>query len=98
LRFDLDVWPGVDEFSDPELANALTLSHWGVETKNGHQYKNIYIYTKCGDGTEAISQPIAPGTHTKPVLVISAPKQAAVLQLDIPNNGVWRWHVPPAGS
>jgi hypothetical protein len=98
LRFDLDVSSTVDRFSDPGLANALSLRHWGVEGSDGVLEKDIYMYTKCSDGTEAVWQPIVPGTHTKTVVVINAPQQAAFLQLDIPNEGRWRWPVPGAGS
>jgi hypothetical protein len=98
LRFDLDVSSTVDQFSDPEIANALSLRHWGVEGMDGVLEKDLYMYTKCGDGTEAISQPIIPGTHTRPVVVINAPKPAEVLQLDIPNQGVWRWSIPKVGG
>jgi hypothetical protein len=98
LRFDLDVSSTVDRFSNPEVANALSLRHWGVEGSDGVLEKDLYMYTKCGDGTEAISQPIVPGAHTKTVVVINAPKPAAFLQLDIPNYRVLRWRVPPAGE
>jgi len=62
--------------------------------------KNLYMYTKCGDGTEAIAQPILPGTHTKTVVVINAPKPATFLELDIPGHHVWplRWPIPAAGG
>jgi hypothetical protein len=98
LRFDLDVSSTVDRFGNPEAANALMLRHWGVEGADGALEKDIYMYTKCGDGTEAITQPIVPGTHTKTVVVINAPKRAAFLQLKLPEYGVgWRWPIPPAG-
>jgi len=97
LRFDLDVSSTVDRFRNPEAANALMLRHWGVEGTDGALEKDIYMYTKCGDGTEAITQPIVPGTHTKTVVVINAPKRAAFLQLKLPEYGVaWRWPIPPA--
>lgn len=97
LRFDLDVESRVDEFSDPTLAHVLGLDHWSVAGSDGVPERDIYIYTKCSDGTEAIAQPIVPGTHTKPVVVINAPKRAAFLQLDMPNHEVSRWRVPPVG-
>jgi hypothetical protein len=98
LRFDLDVSSTVDRFSNPKATNSLSLRHWAVEGSDGTLEKDIYMYSKCGDGTEAISQPIVAGTHTKTVVVINAPKPAAFLQLDLPPYGVWRWQVPPAGS
>ena len=77
LRFDLDVTSlAVDRFSDSDAANSLRLRHWSVEGNDGVVEKDIYVYTKCGDGTEDISQPVVPGTHTKPVVVINAPKPA----------------------
>ncbi|HXE50468.1 MAG TPA: hypothetical protein VN663_18985, partial [Ramlibacter sp.] len=84
LRFDLDVSSPVDRFSDPEFAaNALRLSHWSVVKDGDHALENdIYMYAKCGDSTEVISQPLRPGTHTKPVVVIDAPNPAAFLQLE----------------
>jgi hypothetical protein len=98
LRLDLDVSTLVDRFTNPEIANILSLRHWAVEGSDGALEKNLYMYTKCGDGTEAIAQPIVPGTHTKPVVVINAPKPAAFLQLDIPDYGVMRWPIPAAGG
>jgi hypothetical protein len=98
LRFDLDVSSTVDRFTDPRTANSLSLRHWGVEGSDGVVEKDIYMYTKCGDGTEVVAQPIVPGTHTKTVVVINAPKPAAFVQLDEPNYGVWRWPIPPAGE
>ena len=99
LRFDLEVWSTVDQFVDPEIARGLSLRHWSVESNQGVLEKDLYMYTKCGDGTEAISQPIIPGTHTKTVVVINAPKSAAFLQLDMPTYyGVWRWPIPPLGG
>jgi len=100
LRFDLEVWSTVDQFVDPGIASGLSLRHWSVANSHRVLEKDpLYMYTKCGDGTEAISQPIIPGNHTKTVVVISAPKPAAFLQLDVPTYyGVWRWHIPPAGG
>jgi hypothetical protein len=99
LRFDLDVGSPVDQFRYPELeANSVRLSHWGVERSDGVLETNNYVYTNCGDGTEDIAQPIDPGTRTKPVVVISAPKSAMVLELDVPEYGVYRWSIPPVGS
>jgi hypothetical protein len=103
LRFDLDVSSPVDRFSDPEFAaNALRLSHWSVVKDGDHALENdIYMYAKCGDSTEAISQPLRPGTHTKPVVVIDAPNPAAFLQLEYETSDqryLYRWRVPPTGS
>lgn len=98
LRFDLDVESRVDEFSDATLAHILSLGHWSVAGSSGVPGRDIYIYTKCSDGTEAIAQPIVAGTHTKPVVVIDAPKPAAFLQLDIPHHGVLRWRIQRDGS
>jgi hypothetical protein len=99
LRVDLDVSSTVDQFADPRAATELAPRHWGVVGSDGVVEKNIYMYAKCGDGTEAIAQRIVPGTHIKTVVVINAPKQAVFLQLDKPNSdAVWRWPIPPAGS
>ncbi len=98
LRFELDVSSPVDQFSDPRTANVLSLRHWGIEGNDGVLDKDFYMYTKCGDGTEDISQPIVPGTHTKTVVVINAPKPAAFLQLDERDYGVWHWRIPPVGG
>lgn len=99
LRFDLEVWSTVDQFVDPAIASGLSLRHWSVESNQGDLEKDLYMYTKCGDGTEAISQPIIPGTHTKTVVVINAPKSAMFLQLERPTYyGVWVWSIPPAGG
>ncbi|MGB7871598.1 MAG: hypothetical protein WBM01_25615 [Mycobacterium sp.] len=98
LRFDLEVWSTVDQFVDPAIASGLSLRHWSVEGSDFLD-RDLYMYTKCGDGTEAISQPIIPGTHTKTVVVVNAPKSAAFLQLDRPSYyGLWRWPIPPAGG
>lgn len=98
LRFDLDVSSTVDRFNDARTADVLSLRHWGVVGSDGVLEKNIYMYAKCSDGTEAIVQPLVPGTHIKTVVVINAPKPAAFLQLEIPNYEVWRWRVPPAAG
>lgn len=99
LRFDLEVWSTVDQFVDPAIASGLSLRHWSVESNQGDLGRDLYMYTKCGDGTEAISQPIIPGTHTKTVVVINAPKSAVFLQLERPTYyGVWLWSIPPAGG
>jgi hypothetical protein len=100
LRFDLEVWSTVDQFVDPGIASGLSLRHWSIANSHGVLEKDpLYMYTKCGDGTEAISQPIIPGTHTQTVVVINAPKPAAFLQLDVPTYyGVWRWPIPPPGG
>ena len=99
LRFDLEVWSTVDQFVDPAIASGLSLHHWSVESSHVVLERDLYMYTKCGDGTEAISQPIIPGTHTKTVVVINAPKSAMFLQLERPTYyGVWRWPIPPAGG
>jgi hypothetical protein len=99
LRFDLEVWSTVDQFVDPATASGLSLRHWSVDSSHAFfETDPLYMYSKCGDGTEAISQPIIPGTHTETVVVINAPKSAAFLQLDIPTfNGVLRWPIPPVG-
>jgi hypothetical protein len=100
LLFVLETWSDVDQFIDPTLATDLTLRHWSVEPKVGPSTENLYVYAKCSDGAEAISQPISPGAHTKTLIVVNAPKEAAVLQLKIPSyyGGVWRWRIPPAGN
>jgi hypothetical protein len=100
LRFDLEVSSTVDRFTDPRTANDVRLRHWAVEGSDGAMEKDLYMYTKCGDGTEAIAQPILPGTHTKTVVVINAPKPATFLELDIPRHQVWRfrWPIPAAGG
>ncbi|OBA72303.1 hypothetical protein A5641_00750 [Mycobacterium sp. 1554424.7] len=99
LRFDLDVSSTVDRFSDPEIANVLSLRHWRVAGSDGVLEQDAYMYTKCGDGAENISQPIVPGSHTKTVVVINAPKPATLLQLDVPHyKAWWRWRIPPAGG
>jgi hypothetical protein len=69
-----------------------------LKGSDGVLEKDLYMYTKCSDDTEAISQPVVPAAHTKTVVVINAPKPAAFLQLDTPFDEVWRWRVPPAGS
>jgi hypothetical protein len=97
LRFDLDVSSSVDRFTYSSTADVLRLRNWAVEGGDGAFEKDLYMYAKCGDGTEAIAQPIVPGTHTKTVVVINAPKPAAFLQLDLPGHEVWRWPIPPAG-
>jgi hypothetical protein len=100
LRFDLEVSSTVDRFADPGTANVVRLRHWAVEGSDGALEKDLYMYTKCGDGTEAIAQPILPGTHTKTVVVINAPKPARFLELDIPGHQVsrLRWLIPAAGG
>ena len=97
LRFDLETWSTVDDqFGDPATASGLTLHHWSIEDKYGYGHDNLYMYTKCGDGREAISQPIVPGAHTKTVVVVNAPKSAAYLVLDIPAYyGRWYWRIRP---
>ena len=53
------------------------------------------MHTKCGRGTEAVAEPVVPGAHTSTSVVVSAPKDAAILQLDIPSyRGVWQWPIP----
>ena len=97
LRFVLEVWSDVDQFANPTTAHALALPHWSVVDKSGNDTGSLYMHPNCGRGTEAISEPIVPGAHTITDVVVSAPTDAASLQLDVPSyRGVWQWDVPPA--
>ncbi|OBF10183.1 hypothetical protein A5730_07530 [Mycobacterium sp. ACS4054] len=99
LRFDLETWSTVDQFVDPGIVSGLNLRHWSVANSRGKLQTNLYMYAKCGDGTEPISQPITPGAHTRTVVVVNAPKPAKFLQLYIPNYyGIWRWPIPAANG
>ena len=97
LEFDLEVWSDVDQFANQATAYALALPHWSVEDRQGKRTGSLYMHTKCGHGTAAIVQPIVPGTHSITAVVVSAPKEAVCLRLDIPSyHGVWKWAIPPA--
>jgi hypothetical protein len=97
LQFDLEVWSNVDEFANAATAHALALPHWSVRDSQGKSTGNLYKHTKCGHGTDVIGEPIVPGSHTSTAVVVSAPKNAACLQLDVPSyHGVWIWPIPPA--
>jgi hypothetical protein len=96
LRFDLEVWSNVDEFANTVTAHALALPHWSVRDSQGKSTGNLYMHAKCGHGTDAIAEPIVPGSHTSTAVVVSAPKGAACLQLDVPSyHGVWTWPILP---
>ena len=97
LRFDLEVWSDVDEFANAATAHALALPHWSVRDSQGKSTGNLYMHAKCGHGTDVIAEPTVPGSHTSTAVVVSAPKDAACLQLDVPSyHGVWIWPIPPA--
>lgn len=97
LEFDLEVWSDVDQFANQATAYALALPHWSVEDRQGKPTGSLYMHAKCGHGTAAIVQPIVPGTHSITAVVVSAPKEAVCLRLDIPSyHGVWKWAIPPA--
>jgi hypothetical protein len=97
LRFDLEVWSNVDEFANTATAHALALPHWSVRDSQGKSTGNLYMHAKCGHGTDVIAEPTVPGSHTSTAVVVSAPKDAACLQLDVPSyHGVWIWPIPPA--
>ena len=97
LQFDLEVWSNVDEFANTATAHALALPHWSVRDSQGKSTGNLYMHAKCGHGTDVIGEPIVPGSHTSTAVVVSAPKNAACLQLDVPSyHGVWIWPIPPA--
>jgi hypothetical protein len=97
LRFDLEVWSDVDQFANPATARALALPHWSVRDSKGNPTGSLFMHAKCGRGTEAISEPIVPGAHTNTSVVVSAPRDASILELDIPSyRGVWQWPIPPA--
>ena len=99
LRFDLEVWSDVDQFANPATAHALALPHWSVRDSNGKATGSLYMHAKCGRGTEAVAEPVVPGAHTSTSVVVSAPKDAAVLHLDIPSyRGVWQWPIPSAAG
>lgn len=99
LQINLEVWSDVDQFANPTTANALNLSHWSVQDSAGKSTRNLYMHTKCGRGGDALTQPIVPGAHSSTQIVVSAPKDAAVLQLDIPSyRGVWQWPIPSAAD
>jgi hypothetical protein len=96
LEFDLEVWSDVDEFSNAATAHALTLPHWSIQDSKGASTGSLYMHTKCSRGKEAISEPIAAGSHTFTSVVVSAPTDAACLRLDVPSyRGVWKWPIPP---
>jgi hypothetical protein len=97
LQFDLEVWSNVDQFANQATAYALALPHWSVRDIRGNSTGSLYMHAKCGGGKAAIVQPIVPGTHTITAVVVSAPKDAYCLELDVPAyRGVWRWTIPPA--
>ena len=97
LRFDLEVWSDVEQFANPTTAHALALPHWSIQDANGNSTGSLYMHAKCGRGAEAISEPIVPGAHTITDVVVSAPRDATCLQLDVPTyRGVWHWAIPPA--
>ena len=97
LRFDLEVWSDVDQFANPTTANALALPHWSIQDANGNSTGSLYMHAQCGRGAEAISEPIVPGAHTITDVVVSAPRDATCLQLEVPTyRGVWHWAIPPA--
>jgi hypothetical protein len=96
LQFDLEVWSHVDEFANTVTAHALALPHWSVRDRQGKSTGDLYMHAKCGNGTDAIDKPIVPGSHTSTAVVVSAPKDAACLQLDVPSyHGVWIWSILP---
>ena len=97
LRFVLEVWSDVEQFANPSTARALALPHWSIQDSNGHFTGSLYMHAKCGRGTEAISEPIVPGAHSITDVVVSAPRDATCLQLEVPTyRGVWHWAIPPA--
>jgi hypothetical protein len=99
LRFVLEVWSDVEQFANPSTAHALALPHWSIRDGNGNSTGSLYMHAKCGRGTEAISEPIIPGAHTITDVVVSAPRDASCLQLEVPTyRGVWHWPIPPAGK
>jgi hypothetical protein len=97
LQFDLEVWSDVDQFANQATAYALALPHWSVRDRRGKSTGSLYMHAQCGHGTAAIVQPIVPGTHSITAVVVSAPRDATCLELDIPSyRGVWRWPILPA--
>jgi hypothetical protein len=99
LRFVLEVWSDVEQFANPSTARALALPHWSIRDGNGNSTGSLYMHAKCGRGTQAISEPIVPGAHTITDVVVSAPKDASCLQLEVPTyRGVWHWAIPPKGK
>ncbi|UMB70774.1 hypothetical protein [Mycobacterium paraterrae] len=96
LRFNIEMWSDVDQFANQFAPYALTLPHWSVRDSHGNLTGSLYLHAQCSPGTDGISKPISPGTHTFSSVVVSAPKDAACLQLDVPNyRGKWGWKIPP---
>jgi hypothetical protein len=96
LQFDIEVWSDVDQFTNPAAAYGLALPHWSVQDRSGNSTGSLYMHAKCGDGTEAISKPISAGAHSITSVVVSAPRDAECLQLDVPSyRGKWAWPIPP---
>lgn len=96
LRFDLDVSSEVDQFTSTTAASSLNIRHWSVTGRNGVRESALYVYAKCGDESEDVSRAVVPGTHTRPVIVVSAPLPAEFLQLDVGHGDAMRWRIPPA--
>jgi hypothetical protein len=96
LQFDIEVWSDVDQFVNRAAAYGLALPHWSVRDSSGKSTGSLYMHPQCGHGTEAISKPISPGAHSITSVVVSAPRDAVCLQLDVPSyRGKWAWPIPP---
>jgi hypothetical protein len=99
LQFDIEMWSDVDQFANQFAAYALTLPHWSVRDSHGNLTGSLYLHAQCSHGTDGISKPISPGTHTFSSVVVSAPKDAVCLQLDVPSyRGRWGWKISPAAQ
>jgi len=96
LRFTVEAWSSVDTFYDPASAHYLNLSHWSVLDSRKHVFTNLYMHAKCGSGVTAVAKPLSPGMHTITDVVISAPNDAQLLQLEgPPGSSTYRWQIPP---
>lgn len=100
LRFTLETWSTRNEFADPAEARYLSLNHWSILNSRGDTSYDpsysLYMHASCGRGTEAIAKPLVPGTHTVTDVVVTAPRDAAILQLAAPaGHQPFHWHIPP---
>ncbi len=97
LRFDLDAFSESGKFESVDTEDALRLDNWSVEGTDGAADSDLVRYAECGDGAVPISQPIAPGTHSRATVVVGAPKPASVLRFSF-GELQWEWDIPSRGA
>ena len=97
LQFDLEVWSDVDQFANAGHRTCASSPPLECSRQSAEIPREASTCMRSAAAARTrSSEPIVPGSHTITAVVVSAPKDATCLQLDVPSyRGVWHMAYSP---